>query len=75
MAARLAEIKGISISLVKAGPRDLNPLIHIPVGWMPFMRNRKLNWIYEAECLEWTGGRKIAIPRGKVLGGSYRLGD
>ena len=37
------------------------------------MRNPKLNWMYETEPSEWTGNRKIAVPRGKVLGGSSSI--
>ena len=73
LAARLAARSGTSICVLEAGPRDLNPLIHIPVGWMKLMRNARLNWMYEAEPSEWTGGRKIAVPRGKVIGGSSSI--
>lgn len=73
LAARLAARSGISICVLEAGPRDLNPLIHIPVGWMKLMRNARLNWMYEAEPSEWTGGRKISVPRGKVIGGSSSI--
>lgn len=37
------------------------------------MRNEHINWMYEAEPSTWTGGRNIAIPRGKVLGGSSSI--
>ena len=73
LAARLAEMSGTSICVLEAGPKDRNPLIHIPVGWMKLMRNPKLNWMYETETSQWTGGRRIAVPRGKVLGGSSSI--
>ena len=73
LAARLAEMSGTSICVLEAGPKDKNPLIHIPVGWMKLMRNPKLNWMYETETSQWTGGRRIAVPRGKVLGGSSSI--
>ena len=56
LAARLAERSNVTVCLLEAGPRDHNPLIHIPVGWMKLMRNRKINWLYETEPSEWTGG-------------------
>ena len=73
VASRLAEISNVTICLLEAGPRDFHPYIHIPVGWMKLMDNRKLNWLYSAEPSKWTGGRRISVPRGKVLGGSSSI--
>ncbi|MEX0283071.1 MAG: GMC family oxidoreductase [Paracoccaceae bacterium] len=73
LAARLSEDPNITVCVLEAGPRDRNPLIHIPVGWMRLMSNPRLNWLYEAEPSEWTGGRRIPVPRGKVLGGSSSI--
>src|SRR6478752_6959159 len=33
----------------------------------------KVNWLYTSEASEWTGGRRIAAPRGKALGGSSSI--
>lgn len=73
LASRLAAIGKFKICLIEAGPKDWHPMIHIPVGWMKLMRNPNLNWMYEAEPSEWTGGRRIPVPRGKVLGGSSSI--
>ena len=73
VAARLAEVPGNRVCVIEAGPKDWHPYVHIPVGWMKLMRNSKLNWMYEAEPSSWTGGRRIAVPRGKVLGGSSSI--
>lgn len=73
LAARLAEMGQNTICLIEAGPRDRHPLIHIPVGWMRLMKNARLNWLYDAEPSEWTGGRRISVPRGKTLGGSSSI--
>lgn len=70
IATRLAENSGLRICVLEAGPSDWHPMIHIPVGWMKLLKNPKFNWMYEAEASEWTGGRRIPIPRGKTLGGS-----
>ena len=32
-----------------------------------------MNWLYTSEPSEWTGGRRIAAPRGKTLGGSSSI--
>ncbi|MEP0943905.1 MAG: GMC family oxidoreductase N-terminal domain-containing protein [Rhizobiaceae bacterium] len=73
VAARLAEQSDCTVCVIEAGPKDWHPYIHIPVGWMKLMSNRTLNWMYEAEPSEWTGGRRIAVPRGKVVGGSSSI--
>ncbi len=33
----------------------------------------RVNWLYKSEPSEWTGGRAIAAPRGKTLGGSSSI--
>lgn len=73
LAARLAEQNRYSVCLIEAGPRDWHPMIHVPVGWMKLMRNARFNWMYEAEPSEWTGGRRIPVPRGKTWGGSSSI--
>ena len=73
LAARLSEQADVTVCVLEAGPRDTNPFIHIPVGWMKLMTNPGVNWMYEAEGSDWTGGRKIAVPRGKTLGGSSAI--
>ncbi len=73
LAARLSENPDVTICVLEAGPRDVNPFIRIPVGWMKLMTNPRVNWMFEAEGSEWTGGRKIAVPRGKTLGGSSSI--
>lgn len=73
LASRLSEDAGARVCLLEAGPRDWNPLIHVPVGWMKLMTSPTLNWLYETEPSEWTGGRRIKIPRGRTLGGSSSI--
>ena len=73
LAARLVENPDVTVCVLEAGPKDWHPMIHIPVGWMKLMRNPRINWMYQAEASEWTGGRKIAVPRGKTLGGSSSI--
>ena len=73
LASRLAEDPSITICVLEAGPSDWHPMIHIPVGWMKLMKNRSFNWAYEAQASEWTGGRAIAVPRGRTLGGSSSI--
>lgn len=73
LAARLVQQTGKTVCLLEAGPKDRHPLIHIPVGWIKLMRNPRVNWMYTAQGSDWTGGRDIPVPRGKVLGGSSSI--
>ena len=59
--------------MLEAGPRDWHPFIHIPAGFMYTLVNPTVNWLYTSEPSEWTGGRRIAAPRGKTLGGSSSI--
>ncbi|MGO4841780.1 lycopene cyclase family protein, partial [Rhizobiaceae sp. 2RAB30] len=33
LAARLSEDAGVSVLLIEAGPRDVNPWLHVPSGF------------------------------------------
>ena len=70
IANRLTLAGGATVCVFEAGPRDTNPLIHIPAGFMKTVVDPALNWLYETEPSEGTAGRRIAQPRGKTLGGS-----
>ena len=73
LANRLSEDGKSSVCVLEAGPRDWHPFIHIPAGFMYTLVNPRVNWLYTSEPSEWTGGRRIAAPRGKTLGGSSSI--
>ena len=73
LANRLSEGGKYNVCLLEAGPADWNPFIHIPAGFMKTLVNPRINWMYKMEPSEWTGGRVIAAPRGKTLGGSSSI--
>jgi choline dehydrogenase len=73
LANRLSADPKVRVCLLEAGPADWNPLIHMPVGWMQLMKSPVYNWLYETEASDWTGGRRVPIPRGKTLGGSSSI--
>jgi len=73
LANRLSEDGKNTVCVLEAGPRDWHPFIHIPAGFMYTLVNPKVNWLYSSEPSEWTGGRRIAAPRGKTLGGSSSI--
>src|SRR5215475_7956153 len=73
LAARLSEDENVTVCVLEAGPWDWHPFIHIPAGFMYTLVNPRVNWLYKSEPSEWTGGRAIAAPRGKTLGGSSSI--
>ena len=73
LAARLSADPDCHVVLLEAGGEDINPLIHIPAGYIKTMVNPAMNWMFETEPEDSSGNRRIAIPRGKVLGGSSAI--
>lgn len=73
LANRLSADPNNKVILLEAGGRDLNPWIHIPVGYFKTIHNPKVDWCYKTEPDPGLNGRSIEWPRGKVLGGSSSL--
>ena len=73
LANRLSENPNVHVTLIEAGGEDWNPLIHIPAGYIKTMVNPKVNWMFDTAPDARTADRKIAMPRGKVLGGSSAI--
>jgi choline dehydrogenase len=72
LANRLSEDPDLSVLLLEAGPPDVNENIHVPLGYLK-LGGTEVDWDYhsapEAHCL----GRRITLPRGRVLGGSSSI--
>ena len=73
LANRLSEDPSVRVCLLEAGPADRDPMIQIPAGFMYLLKNPRANWLYDAEGSWGTKGRSIAVPRGRVLGGSSAI--
>jgi choline dehydrogenase len=73
LANRLSENASNRVLLLEAGRRDLNPWLHIPVGYFKTMHNPAFDWCYMTEADPGIDGRRLQWPRGKVLGGSSAL--
>jgi 4-pyridoxate dehydrogenase len=73
LANRLSADPGNKVLLLEAGGRDLDPMIHVPLGlgWMHEKRHH--DWRYNYEPDPNLGGRVIDAMRGKVLGGSSAI--
>jgi len=73
LANRLSADPNARVLLIEAGPRDRNPLIHIPAGYIKLLDHPVLTWGYTAEPDPGVNGRAILYPRGRVLGGSSSI--
>ncbi len=72
VAYRLAEA-GHSVTLIEYGGSDRSPLINMP-GALSFPLNMpRYDWGYRSEPEPHLGGRRLAVPRGKVIGGSSSI--
>ncbi|MEM9267731.1 MAG: GMC family oxidoreductase N-terminal domain-containing protein [Pseudomonadota bacterium] len=73
LANRLSQDTTLRVALVEAGGRDLNPWIHVPVGYFKTMHDPKTDWCYKSEPDPGINNRSLDWPRGKVLGGSSSI--
>lgn len=73
LAWRLSREASRRVLLLEAGGPDRNPMIHIPLGFAFLMKNPSVNWCYETDPEQHLDNRRIAWPRGKVLGGTSSI--
>src|SRR3984957_18156263 len=72
VAYRLSGDPRNKVLLLEAG-RASHPWSFIPVGSARLITNPAANWLYSAEPEANTNGRRIPVPRGKLLGGSSSI--
>ena len=70
LANRLSADKDCKVLLLEAGGSDDRPLMAMPLAWRDTFMDPVVNWGFESEPEPYADGRRIAAPRGKVLGGS-----
>jgi len=73
LAYRLSEDPSVKILVLEAGGWDINPWIHIPLGWPRLLAKRMNDWMYFSEPEPEVGGRPIECARGRVVGGSSSI--
>ena len=73
LADRLTEDGRSSVLLLEYGGVDRSIFIQMPAALSIPMNSKTYNWGYESEPEPHLGGRRIACPRGKVLGGSSSI--
>ncbi|HET6607445.1 MAG TPA: GMC family oxidoreductase N-terminal domain-containing protein, partial [Rhodopila sp.] len=72
VAHRLSADPRNRVLLLEAGPAS-HPWSWIPIGFARLINNPKANWLYTAEPEPHTNGRRLPVPRGKMLGGSSSI--
>lgn len=72
VANRLSADPRHTVLLLEAGPAS-HPWSRIPVGYAKLLTNPAANWLYGSEPEPGTHGRRIPVPRGRMLGGSSAI--
>lgn len=72
VANRLSANPRNKVLLLEAGPAS-NIWSRIPIGYAKTLHNPDVNWRYSAEPEESTRGRRLYVPRGKILGGTSTI--
>jgi choline dehydrogenase len=70
LANRLSADGRYHVILLEAGGRDTSPWVHIPLGYGKLASNPRYSIAYQSEPEPELGGRRVGLPRGRVLGGS-----
>jgi choline dehydrogenase len=73
LANRLSLSSGTTVLLLEAGPPDRSLFIHMPSAFAHPLADDTYNWAYRTEPEPYLGGRRVACPRGRVLGGSSSI--
>lgn len=69
IANRLSADPSVRVCLIEAGKKDSHPFIHVPAAVAAAIGTPSLGWGYWTAPQQHLGGRKIPVPRGRVLGG------
>jgi choline dehydrogenase-like flavoprotein len=72
LAARLSQDPTVRVALLETGGQDDAPEIGVPLAFSQLFKT-KYDWDFATEVEQGLGGRRIYLPRGKVLGGSSAM--
>ena len=72
IAYRLAEA-GQSVLVIEHGGTDAGPFIQMPAALSYPMNMRRYDWGFQSEPEPHLNNRRLAVPRGKVIGGSSSI--
>ncbi|MFJ2648003.1 GMC family oxidoreductase [Streptomyces sp. NPDC087420] len=69
LAHRLSEDPGVRVLLLEAGGADTAPLVHTPAAFPALFRTH-MDWDHSTHYEPELNGRRVYLPRGRLLGGS-----
>jgi len=72
VANRLSADPRNKVLLLEAGPAGYR-WTRIPVGYARMINNPEVNWLYTSKPEATTNGRRLPVPRGRILGGSSAI--
>jgi choline dehydrogenase-like flavoprotein len=73
VANRLSADARHRVLVLEAGGNDDWIWLHIPAGYLFAIGHARADWRFETEPVAGLGGRRLAYPRGKVIGGSSAI--
>jgi choline dehydrogenase len=73
LAHRLGEDGRHSVIVIEAGGTDIGPFIQMPAALSYPMNMARYDWGLASEPEPGLGGRRLATPRGRVIGGSSSI--
>jgi choline dehydrogenase len=73
LANRLSADPAVRVLLLEAGGQDRNFWLRLPVGYFKTIYDQRFSRVFEADGGEVLRGRKVAWPRGRILGGSSSI--
>jgi choline dehydrogenase len=64
---------GARVVLLEAGGADRHIKFRVPLAFRDLWLDRRFSWNYQSDPEPTLNGRKVPVPRGKVLGGSSSI--
>jgi choline dehydrogenase len=68
-AMRLVRDLGAKVLMLEAGPARMNPIMHMPAGYMKYLAKDDYLTMHRMERQPQLDGRATIVPQGRVLGG------
>lgn len=66
---RLVRERGARVLLLEAGPRRMNPIMHMPAGYMKYLARDTYLTMHQMVPQPQLDGRQTVVPQARVLGG------
>jgi choline dehydrogenase len=72
LASRLSEDPSVRVLLLEAGGGDSRKEVHVPLAFSELLKS-EADWNYETTPQAGAAGRRLYMPRGRMLGGSSSI--